>query len=233
MNDQVTRLVPVVEIEPWSYSDRSSPEAATTTSAARQEYYQLCLRDAGLEHLQPVASDSMFYELSQLREAHVVTALARHELESWSDIECYSSREQVLEHGSSLYGGLAILRGAGLLSTPGCCCMLDTIRDEWTPALKAEPSEWTELWVGHDVDRLKIRFDAESNEFRFRLAHWETTKIPDWDRTYRLDGDLFRRMLENAARELTHLAQDLSSALPETVSGPLRDLVANRMAGLL
>ncbi|MEK6234423.1 MAG: hypothetical protein N2C14_06905 [Planctomycetales bacterium] len=223
------RLIPVMEIEPWGFSDRKSPEAAAPR-AEWNEYWRLCLVDAGLDHLPPISEGSLFYEISQLEEPHVLDAVVRRELASWDLDEDLSTVEKLNENGSSLYGGIAVLRGSQLVTYPGCCCCLDTIQEEWFALAASKPNEWTDVWVGHDVDSLELRFDADKSRIEFRVAKWQ---MSGWDREFHFAEDDLIVMLDAIRNELDWFARRLAPALPDAVPDSARESVARRMAGTL
>lgn len=51
-------LRPVIEVEPYHWSDRESPESRSP--AARLAYFRACMADVGITGIEPIAPRSKF-----------------------------------------------------------------------------------------------------------------------------------------------------------------------------
>ena len=220
----------VVEIEPYSYSDRESPlgSPGVVTDEQFQRYLSDCLEDAGLDHLVPVKATSMFYAVRGI-DRDSLSALVKNELSRWPEDEDYSNLENVAEYGSGFSGGIVILERDQCVSSPGCCCGLDCLI-EWRQVLDDRPSDWLELWTGHDADSLEVKFHQPEQEFCFRLSKWETGL---WDRQFTLSSHSFEEAIERLEQIATGLSAMIEDVLSERFSNPhCRLAIARRIAGL-
>ncbi len=221
----------VVEIESYSFSDRESP--SRESGAVSDEQFQMrladCLKDAHLDHLVPIQANSMFYEAGGLDQASLKILVADH-LTYWADDEDYSVVDNVSEYGSSFSGGIAILDRGACVSVPGCCCGLDSLA-EWYQVFDQRPSNWLDLWIGHDADSLEVKFDQCSQEFCFRLSKWLKR---DWDRQFTLSVHAFESELKRSKQTAAKLSKTIIDALDQQYSSPeSRMAIAQRIAGLI
>lgn len=227
-------LVPVVEICPWHVTDRPTPGPrepyGTATTADWAKYRDDAFADAGLESIPPIAPDADFYPVSSLTDSALLSKLAAKEFEEgWDLSDPMETENDALEHGTSFYGGVAILGTTGLISAPGCCCTLEVVQ-EWFALSKDIPTDWREIWSGHDVDRIQLRFVPDRNTVEIRLARWMTN---EWDRELEITPTQLDAMLVRCNSHLIAFAQELEAALPIFIETSARGLTARRMAGLL
>ena len=220
----------VVEIEPYSYSDRESPlmSPGQTNDDEFENYLTDCLKDARLDHLVPVAASSMFYKIHEI-DRDSLSTIVKNEVSRWPDDEDYSDVENVAEYGSSLDGGIVLVEQGECVTVPGCCCGLDSL-NEWKQILEDKPEDWSDLWTGHDVDSLELRFCQIRESVQFRLSKWETN---EWDRQFALSLPSFQvaiARLDQHARKLVAMIEEVLDS--RFVEPRCRSAIAQRIAGL-
>lgn len=220
-----------IEIEPYAYSDRESPMGKNDGPVSDEmfaQYLDNCLIDAGFEHLIPVAQGSMFYAIDALDDRSIST-LVGFELEHWPGDEDYTNPENVHEYGSSFSGGMVIWVGGELVSYPGCCCSLNSL-PEWEQVVAKKPSDWTNVWTGHDRDSVELRFDSMTDCFEFRVSEWETG---NWDRNFTINAMEFQTQIEQLLQSRRTLAGTISKVVSDNFVGEaVRRTIGNRIAGI-
>jgi hypothetical protein len=219
-----------IEIEPYSYSDRESPmmSPGQVNDDAFENYLSDCLKDAGLDHLVPVAASSMLYAIHGI-DRDSLSTIVKNELSRWPEDEDYSDAKNVAEYGSSFSGGIVVLDRGECVTVPGCCCGLDCMK-EWNQMLEDKPIDWSNLWTGHDVDSMEMRFQQSEQAFQFRLGKWETG---EWDRQFTLTSLSFQEVIERLGQQATRLAAMIGEVLDSRFADQkCRSVIAQRIAGL-
>jgi hypothetical protein len=152
VRDEV-RLVLVLEVEPYHFSDRSS------SSVPWSEYFDLCMADAGFTKVVPIAEGWNFVSARSLIGNPLLERMI-HEAADGPD-------------PSAFYGGLALIADGEALISPSCCGDLSDLR-WWKQAVVQRPPAGR-IWIGHP----DLTFSIEAD--RVTLSEeWESTSPPDW-----------------------------------------------------
>jgi hypothetical protein len=153
------RLMPVVELEPFTFATSPRPSPAHAGPDAPEEwlsYWLDCVGDSGITNLQPLHPSSWFVSTTALLASD-------DNLEKFVgvifDKKWELSERPNLSKGRFVFnGGLALWCADELVVQPHCCVDLGSLSD-WRKAAAYRGSDWQMLWIGHPW--LSIRFDGE------------------------------------------------------------------------
>ena len=206
-------LVPVLEVEPYRYSDTPMP-GADRTAQDWANYFQRCMADAGFRDVVPVGLQSNFVAARTLIGNPILERMIR---EAGSDS---------IDEISPLSGGLALTAASELLFQPSCCGDLSNVQ-EWSSALDLAPAA-ASMWIGHPM--LEIEFTGEHVVLR------ETQEYPNPSRTL-LEASMpvawLRDALQAAQVEQARFRDELVPMVSRIVDAPdLALSLANRLSGL-
>jgi len=207
---QSVELVPVLEVEPYKYSDRPVPDEspARLHRAVWDAYFQQCMTDAGLGALRTIRPGSFFVRVEQMVGTAALDRMLRD------------------AHGddgtAALPGGYALVVDGAVTLEPECCGDLGNLAS-WEAALASQPAE-AEIWIGHPQPR--IAFDGERVTLR---QGWETSPEPDDLVEVAMSVDQLREAIAGARVAVTafHRALEAEAArvldsiepVPELVGG--------------
>jgi len=165
------KLVPVMELEPSSFSKSELPfpnETGSESPQAWDEYWRNSLNQSGISDLEPYELGSWLVPLQQiLSKSKTFELILKSELQNY---ECSNSNPDPDEF-SSLSGGFIIEVNGDAIIYPQCCGSLENI-SEWKHFALSENDEEEMLWIGHpwlmvkslDKDTLQLRKTAEYGE---------------------------------------------------------------------
>jgi hypothetical protein len=210
-------LVPVVELPPWSFSDRPSPQGPSRDHReVRLRHWFDCLADAGITGLGPIEPGSMHVAVSEFTDlTELIQVLQR--------LMAPESLANEEEH-SALSGGFAVVSDARVLVEPNCC---GDLKDwcEWKSAAAYREPAWRILWIGHPW--LSVR--AEDNDLILSQPHESSEPHAKWI----MDRQLIAPALQNAMTELECLSQRIAQSLLSTSIDDSRAVyTARALAGL-
>ena len=221
-------LVPVVEMEGWSYSDRPLPNTGSRFEdpPAWQAYHQSCLAYAGVTGITMVVPGSALVRVAELDE-RALALLAAHQLEK-DDLPPPGkldgdADEYAREYIGDLCGGLVLSVNGTVIAEPACCGGLDSI-EGWARALAS--ADWDEPWIGHDLRRVQAR--ADGDRIWLRSAAWGSDSWSEPVVVARADGE---RAMAAAREQLARLAERLTTVLPNIYDARWRTAIARRFAG--
>ena len=215
------KLIPIVEIEPYRFSDRSAPEGGVephgpVTRVEWDSYLEACFRDAGFDGLRPLREGSMMVPVDELKACHIRTLMEK-EME---DLGATTPNEYVFRSTvdtPTFEGGLAIEIDGDIVSEPGCCCDLS----EWL--------EWHEIWNGHDATSVQLKYQPDTDTFGIRVGPWESG---EWDMVCAVGCGELRACGESVQSAFENFASTLESLVPEIVPDYKRHSFAAQMVGL-
>ena len=121
-------LVPVIELEPWTFStrERSSPSGSgREMPQAWHRYWLDSLADSGVVGLTPIRPTSWLVRTQQLTNTATLTNILTTLVQKWGGPELFSDPDS----RPVLNGGLALFGGGELLVTPTCCCDFGNLAD--------------------------------------------------------------------------------------------------------
>lgn len=207
-------LVPVVELEAWAFSVRSTPETNGPTAehrAAWHDYWVACLADAGITDLAPIRYRSMHVRAAALA-AHpaLLAVLAR--------LVPPEDRSEPDEVGP-LGGGIALLGNGRLVQEPMCCSDLSHWRD-WRAVAGYRGTDWRMLWIGHPW--LSAR--GTGDDLELSRPHEGGPAEPAWV----LNRDHIPQAVTQAVAELEQLAERVAAEL----GGRHARALSRRLCGL-
>lgn len=148
------RLVPVLEVSPYSFSTRPHPPGpARDHAAAWDAYFRDGLADAGFTDVTPIAPGTQFVPARSLishplldhllREALTGTGLPGFPLATDTAYPELTPVDRI----SMLEGGYALLIDGHVCFPPSCCGDLGSITD-WEATIVDRPAHG-EIWIGH------------------------------------------------------------------------------------
>lgn len=221
------RIVPVIEIEPGSLSDRPSPGVLLDEESQGdwEQWRARCMADAGLGDLRPLRPASWLYPTAQLEGVAVQRLIA---LEAPpNEVDLIDPELDPDECFSALSGGFAVLRGEAVIAEPGCCSDLGLA--EWRTAVVGRGESWADVWNGHDGQTVLLRFDPAAGRWDLRVGHWGDEEVED-------ELSVPDSQMADALAEMTTLAEALAkrleAGLPPEMQPANRRAVARRLAGL-
>lgn len=197
-------LIPVLELEPSTFSTRSRQSPQGTSGEVPDEWFRYwtdSLADSGIIGLHPLRPGSWSVPTMNFDGAGNLHAYLKKTFEEWGGIESLSDPER--RH--VLNGGLALHCSTGdLLIPPGCCCDLDNVRD-WKEGAAYRRAEWKMVWIGHPWISIHYHHPwlvvSEPHESDAPSERWAVS--PD-----ELD-----RAADDAIAELERFAAEMSPAL--------------------
>ena len=222
----VIEVIPVVEMEGFSYSERPVPDSIGSRISdpdAWDRYRGECLADAGLTGLTPIAPGSSLVPVTALYD-RAIERLVAFELEAYDlELSDLGPRFDVEDTVTGISGGLVLRHDGVIVAEPGCCCGLDSLA-EWDVASQA--AEWRDVWIGHDRHRLEMRrIDGQLH------LRWGMSQAPDWRGQAVVDAEVMQALLLDVRAKLAGLAVQIMAALPPMVGEAWREPVAHKLAG--
>lgn len=129
------RFVPVLEVEPYRFSTRPVPDVvgARTNPAVWDEYFHLCMADAGFQDVSLFEPGSCFVALAALAGHPLLKRLVLDRVKDTPD-------------AGPLSGGLSLVVDERAVILPACCGDLGALA-EWERAMGS--SEASLIWRGH------------------------------------------------------------------------------------
>lgn len=140
----MVELIPVIEFEPFTYSQegrRSPPVKLHQDSDAWYKYWKESLADSGITELEPV-ENSWLVRVVDLTQPNTIAKLLRVHLGDQM-VEIPDDLESI----GPLNGGYVLKTETHLL-LPTCCVSLEDIKS-WEEALCWQQPAWTPVWIGH------------------------------------------------------------------------------------
>ena len=215
-------LVPVVELEPWTFARQQHPrpgESRRDTPAEWDHYWRACLADVGIVGVDPLQCGSWHASTEQfVRRPADLAKLVAFFVDEWGGAPTFEDPDR----NPVLGGGLAFCTGSEVLAEPQCCVDLTNLAD-WQRAVHCRDEGWSMLWIGHPW--LSVRYEAPHLVLSDR--HESNEPIAQW----LIAPKLLRRAVVRAAKALEQFAVSLRTPL-EALG--VTDSIANarRLAGL-
>ncbi len=203
----MTRLTPVLELQPWTYAtkERPSPNRPVWENPEGwHRYWEESLADSGLVGLTPLAPSPWHVPTSRITEPSMVrTILLKH-------LEVLEVTEWTTEQISAFDGGYVLEHGEAAIF-PGCCGDLSNLR-EWERAAAHTRGDWEMVWIGHpwifvraEEDMLHFTHPSDRNQPAEAEAE-ATIPIPR--------GEVLHA-IKDAQSQLRDFAQVLTSVLED------------------
>lgn len=130
---QDIKLIPVIELQPATFSkkDRESPKESYLEAPQEWiKYNQSCYRDSGLNNIKPIRELSWLFRLDTLSNEDLKIILADL---IYGKAEDFDSIDEILndpiEYAPFIPGGYLFVVEDEVKSEPGCCCGLEDIAD--------------------------------------------------------------------------------------------------------
>jgi hypothetical protein len=218
---ETIELVPVIELEPSTFStrERSSPAGSGRDVPDEWNRYWLdSLADSGVVDLFPLWPASWLVTTRQLTNLTVLERVLTVIVRDWGGAEALSGPDS----RPVLNGGLALFDSGKLLVAPTCCCDLGNISD-WRKAAAHRDASWMMLWIGHPW--LSVRF--ESGRVILSQPHESDLPKDKWT----LTPNELEKGIDRASRELENLARRLVPVL-EAMGVAEVGQIARKLAGL-
>ena len=196
----------LVAVTPWTVSTIPSPRGSVGGDPAYEAWAERCFEHAGLKDL---VVGRWFVRARDVRHT-VADRLLAIELER-QDVEAEDF--DLDEHAAPMDGGVGVWLEGELVSQPACCS--DLRADEWGLPASAE---WTEIWNGHDGNKVELRADGDS--VGVRIDGEEIGALPAQE-------------LANAIQRLCAASEDLARELEQQMPARAeRGELARRFAGV-
>ncbi len=206
-------FLPVIEVEPYHWSDRQMPDA-DATPAALLSYFHQCMADAGIEGIDPIHPRSRFVDAISVVESELGLRLIREELEGsgYSESSDGAGRDSDIDvdQVGMLSGGFALLSGREVLLEPACCCDFSNLA-EWEQCLAERPTVGT-VWIGHP----EVQVSFEDGQV-FISAGSESEVQPEDGVCYSISEADFRAGLTLATQDRDDVASRLLARVQELV----------------
>ena len=151
------QLIPVVELEPYTFSTRSRNMPSGTSKDVPEEWFRYwtdSLADSGITELRPLWPGSWHVPTVNFDVASNLHRFLQKTFQDWGGIDSLTDPECK----PVLSGGLALHCAASeTLIEPGCCADLADANN-WKEAAAHRGASWKMLWIGHPW--LSVRYQA-------------------------------------------------------------------------
>jgi hypothetical protein len=171
---EAIELVPVIELEPATFSTREHPSPSETfrnVPEAWNRYWLDSLADNGIVGLTPLPPASWLVPTHQLTNPVILERILSAIVREWGGAELFSDPDSK----PVLNGGLALRSKNEVLIAPTCCSDMGDL-SEWREAVAYRQPGWRIVWIGHpwisvgfDEGRLVI---SESHESDSPVVRW-------------------------------------------------------------
>lgn len=214
-------LIPVIELEPFSYSDNyyKLPNNSVLENPEEWEIYnQKRYCDSGLTDITPIEKGSWLFEIDKLNDENLKIVLSKIFEERLSeDLTLKEMLEDMSDFAPLISGGYVLNIEGENVVLPGCCCDLETIHD-WYIDFDLDNSE-NSIWVGHD----------SGNETSYKIKGKNVIIIINDKHKYLISVDLYEKMLEECISKLELFIERMSPIINEILNIDLGDELANQM----
>lgn len=144
---EAIELVPVIELEPATFSTREHPLPFGTFRDVPDEwnrYWLDSLADSGIVGLSPLRFASWLVPIRQLTSSSIMARILSILVREWRGAEVFSNSDSK----PVLMGGLALRSHNRVLIAPSCCGDLGNL-SEWKDTVVYRQPEWKTVWIGH------------------------------------------------------------------------------------
>lgn len=215
-------LVPVLELDPWSFSTPDRPRPSGSIPETPEEWSRFwldCLADAGIHGLAQLHPGSWHVPVRDLDNGETLLKMLRTAVGDGQSIGAPIEPVGV----PILDGGLALFNEGRLLVAPTCCSDLGNI-SEWRSAAGYRESEWRTLWIGHPW--LSVRY--EGRLLVISEPHDSDKPSGRWV----VEPGVLGRAVDAAEVKLEGFARRLAGAVAHIGAEDRAERLARRLAGL-
>lgn len=217
------KLVPVVELEPSTFSSRSRTLPSGSGLEVPEEwfcYWRDSLADSGVTGLRPLRPSSWHVPTTEFASAAMLETVLAFIFQRWGGIEVLSDPDCQ----PVLNGGLALCGASGeVVITPGCCADLGDAKN-WKEASEYRNNEWQMLWIGHPW--LSIRYESPW------LVISEPTESASPSDRWAISPDELHDAVEGAEAELESFARRIAQVLLSLSYNGDSNSMARQLAGV-
>lgn len=177
-SNQDIKLIPVLELQPASFSkvERESPKKSTLEAPQDWiNYNQSCYNDSGLNNIKPIEPLSWLFKIESLTNDELKIILkdlidvAVKDFESIDEI-----LNDPIEYAPLIPGGYLFVVKNEVKSEPGCCCGLEDI-SEWKDSGRILTGHGDDEFV--DINRKNSQVEVSIKKEIFLLPEDDYNKI--------------------------------------------------------